>query len=409
MSQSDQLADFVDAAPILGTPNLEPVMEALARDGADVRFVGGCVRDLLLGRDTSDIDIATPDQPEDVIRLLEEKGIKVVPTGLGHGTVTAVLGGKGFEVTTLRVDVRTDGRHAEVTFTDDWQADAARRDFTVNAMSLKPTGALYDYFGGREDLARGRIRFVGDASRRVAEDYLRVLRYFRFLAHYASGPPDAEALVACATSKDRLSHLAAERIQIEVVRLMSAPDPVPALKLMAETGILVVVLPEAGELTNLAALTGIDDRDPIRRIAALVPSAGKAVARRLKFSNAIRRRLGLLAPPVAGFEADWPVTHQRQILYDLGPDTFRDLVLLAWAADRGGHAGRWRAMLETANGWDDPRFPIRGADVVRAGVKPGPQVRMILQNVERWWRDEDFRPSREACLDKVRTGIGELT
>ena len=409
MSRSEQPAAFVDAAPILGTPNLEPVMEALARDGADVRFVGGCVRDLLLGRGTSDIDIATPDQPGDVIRLLEEKRIKVVPTGLGHGTVTAVLGGKGFEVTTLRVDVRTDGRHAEVAFTDDWQADAARRDFTVNAMSLQPTGALYDYFGGREDLARGRIRFVGDASRRVAEDYLRVYRYFRFLANYASGSPDAEALAACAASKDRLSNLAVERIQIEFAKLMGAPDPVPALKLMAETGILGVVLPEAGELTNLAALTGIDDRDPIRRIAALVPSAGEAVARRLRFPNATHRRLGLLAPPVIGLESDWPVSRQRQILYEQGPDIFRDLVLLAWATDRGGHAGRWRAMLETANRWDDPRLPIRGADVVRAGVKPGPRVRMILKDVERWWRDEDFGPGREACLDRVVIGIGEQT
>ena len=409
MSRSEQPAAFVDAAPILGTPNLEPVMEALARDGADVRFVGGCVRDLLLGRGTSDIDIATPDQPGDVIRLLEEKRIKVVPTGLGHGTVTAVLGGKGFEVTTLRVDVRTDGRHAEVAFTDDWQADAARRDFTVNAMSLQPTGALYDYFGGREDLARGRIRFVGDASRRVAEDYLRVYRYFRFLANYASGSPDAEALAACAASKDRLSNLAVERIQIEFAKLMGAPDPVPALKLMAETGILGVVLPEAGELTNLAALTGIDNRDPIRRIAALVPSAGEAVARRLRFPNATHRRLGLLAPPVIGLESDWPVSRQRQILYEQGPDIFRDLVLLAWATDRGGHAGRWRAMLETANRWDDPRLPIRGADVVRAGVKPGPRVRMILKDVERWWRDEDFGPGREACLDRVVIGIGEQT
>ncbi len=397
-----------EARILLDTSGVRRVIEALAQDGADVRFVGGCVRDMLLGRAVRDIDIATPDPPDVVTRLLECRGIGVVPTGLRHGTVTAVLHGRGFEVTTLRVDVRTDGRRADVAFTGDWHADAARRDFTVNAMSMTPQGEVFDYFGGLGDLERRRIRFVGDAAARVREDALRVLRFFRFLAHYGEGEPDGEALAACAAARESLDRLAAERIQAELVKLLGAPDPLPSLRLMDTAGVLGAVLPEAGDLGTLAVLTGFDDRDPHRRLAALVPSQGAAAARRLRFSKAVRRRLSRLAPPEVVPEADWPPSRQRQALYDLGAGIFRDLVLLAWAADRPGRAGRWRAMLETAARWNDPRFPLRGADVVGAGVRPGPRVSAILKDVETWWRGEDFRPGREDCLKRVRAAAAEV-
>ena len=204
MSGTDHPVATIDAAPLLASPGVISVVEALASGERDVRFVGGCVRDLLVDRDIADIDVATPDTPDEVTRLLEDRGIKVVPTGLSHGTVTAVVEGRGIEVTTLRVDVATDGRHAEVAFTGDWQADAARRDFTINAMSLRPSGDLFDYFGGRGDLADGRVRFVGDAAGRIAEDRLRVLRYFRFLALYGHGVPDRQAMTACASARSCL-------------------------------------------------------------------------------------------------------------------------------------------------------------------------------------------------------------
>ena len=382
------------------------MVEALACGGRDVRFVGGCVRDLLADRDIADIDVATPDDPAEVTRLLEDRGIKVVPTGLSHGTVTAVVLGRGIEVTTLRVDVATDGRHAEVAFTGDWQADAARRDFTINAMSLRASGDLYDYFGGRRDLADGRVRFVGDAAGRIAEDRLRVLRYFRFLAHYGHGTPDRQAMAACASARASLGRLAVERIQSELFRLLGAPHPLPALDLMVSSGVMENVLPEADDLTTLGALTGIDDRDPVRRLAALTPAAGAEVARRLRCSRAVRLRLARLAPPVLVPDPDWPVPDQRQALYDLGADTFRDLVLLAWAADRTWQASRWRAMLDTAARWENPRFPLRGRDVLRAGIRPGPEVKAILGDIEAWWRREDFRPDRASCLERLAATTG---
>ncbi|MCY4609515.1 MAG: CCA tRNA nucleotidyltransferase [bacterium] len=409
MSGTDHPVATIDAAPLLASPGVISVVEALASGERDVRFVGGCVRDLLVDRDIADIDVATPDTPEEVTRLLEDRGIKVVPTGLSHGTVTAVVEGRGIEVTTLRVDVATDGRHAEVAFTGDWQADAARRDFTINAMSLRPSGDLFDYFGGRGDLADGRVRFVGDAAGRIAEDRLRVLRYFRFLAHYGHGVPDRQAMAACASARSCLGRLAAERIQSELFGLLGAPHPLPALDLMASSGVLENVLPEANELTTLGALTGIDDRDPVRRLAALTPAAGAAVARRLRCSKAVRRRLARLAPPALALESDWPVPDQRQALYDLGAQTFRDLVLLAWAADRAWKASRWRAMLDTVARWENPRFPLRGRDVLAAGIRPGPEVKAILGDVEAWWRREDFRPDRTSCLERLAATAGRTT
>ena len=402
MSRTEAAVARVALAPAMADRAARRVVAALAADGTQVRFVGGCVRDALLGRDVADIDLATPDPPERVIALLEQAKLKAVPTGLKHGTVTAVADGRPFEVTTLRLDVATDGRHAEVAFTDDWMADAARRDFTMNAMSLAPDGALYDYFGGREDLAAGRVRFVGDARQRIAEDYLRVLRFFRFLAHYGRAGPDAEAVAACREAAGRLGRLSAERVRTELLKLLAAPNPVPALTVMREIGVLAAVLPEAGELTRLLTLAGIDDRDPVRRLAALLDDGGKEVARRLRMSNAEIARLAALAPPVRRLDPVMTVADQRQALYKVGAGRFRDLVLLGWAGDRERRAEDWRSMLETANAWENPKLPLKGADVVAMGVPKGPEVGRVVAAVQSWWRGEDFRPDRKACLERAR-------
>ncbi|MGE4220379.1 MAG: CCA tRNA nucleotidyltransferase, partial [Alphaproteobacteria bacterium] len=263
----------IEPQPWMTEPATQRVMRALAEGGAGARFVGGCVRDALLGRPIRDIDIATDGSPERVTAILAAAGIKVVPTGFAHGTVTAVVDHRGFEITTLRVDVETFGRHARVAFTDDWVADAARRDFTFNAMSLETDGTLHDPFGGEADLRARRVRFVGAARQRIEEDVLRLLRYFRFHAHYGAPPPDAEALDACRAMAPRLPDLSAERVAAELMKLLAAPDPVPVLRLMRAEGVLARVLDEARDLARLARMVRIDAAaDPLRRLAALLPS-----------------------------------------------------------------------------------------------------------------------------------------
>ena len=399
-------AGHLDLSPAMTASAVLAVVAALTAGGSEVRFVGGCVRDSLLDRDIGDIDIATPDPPETVVELLEAARLKAVPTGLKHGTITAVSKGRAYEVTTLRVDVESHGRHATVAFTDDWLADAARRDFTFNAMSARPDGTFFDPFDGRADLEAGRVRFVGEPDARIAEDYLRVLRFFRFLAYFGRAVPDAAALEACAAARHELPRLSAERVRVELLKLLAAPNPVPALTAMVETGVLATLLPEAGTLGQLMALTGIDDRDPLRRLAALIVRDGAGVADRLRMSNAEKGRLAAMVPPVAVLAAHMDKTAQRQVLYDIGPGIFRDLVLLAWSADGERRAAAWRGMLETANAWDDPHLPIKGADILQLGVAKGPEVGRLVSAVESWWRAWDFAPDRKACLAEAQRLIG---
>jgi poly(A) polymerase len=408
--------------PLAGQPWLtaEPsrrVLAALTAGGRPARFVGGCVRDALLGRPIdsgTDLDLATPEPPERVMALLGRAGIRAIPTGLDHGTVTAVAGDRRFEVTTLRRDVETFGRRAAVAFTDDFREDAARRDFTINAMSCDADGRVYDYFGGREDLARGRVRFVGDARERVAEDYLRILRFFRFLAHYGRDPADPEALAACAAGAAGIDRLSGERIQVELLKLLAAPDPLPSLRLMEQTGVLARVIPDGGgaaNLTRLARLLSLESppaADAVRRLAALLrpppagPGAAPALAERLRLSNRDRDRLLDLtttAPPAA--RAD-PAARRRE-LYRLGPDRFRDLALLAWADDPAAPYG---AALAAARDWRPVALPVGGRDVLALGVPPGPRVGELLRRVEGWWIAADFRPDRPACLVHLRNLVG---
>lgn len=372
----------------LGARETRRLIAALAAAGIEARFVGGCVRDSLLGVPASridDIDVATPARPEAVLSALEAAGIRAVPTGLAHGTVTAVFpGARRFEVTTLRRDVETDGRHAVVAFDADWAADAARRDFTINAMYLAPDGTLFDPAGGRADLAARHVRFVGDPARRLDEDVLRLLRYYRFEARFGQGAGDAAARAACRDAVPRLAGLSAERVARELLGLLGAADPVRALGLMREDGALAAVLPEAERIDRLARLRS---RDPILRLAALVGSA-KGLGERLKLPRADRDRLAGLAPPPA------------LDLYRLGAARYRDAALLLAADGRIGR-DRLRALLGAAEGWTPPVFPVGGDDVAALGIPEGPEVGRLLAAVKGWWEEGGFAADRAACLRRL--------
>jgi poly(A) polymerase len=401
-------------------PETAAVMAALAAAGGEARFVGGCVRDALLGRKVSDIDVATHEPPERVMNLLSRAGIKAIPTGIKHGTVTAVVGARHFEITTLRRDVETFGRHAKVEYTNDWQADAARRDFTMNALFCSVDGTIYDPFGGLADIGARRVRFVGDPEARIREDVLRLLRFFRFQAHYGSSPVDSAALAACSRFAHLLPTLSGERVCGETLKLMIAPQPASVIELMREAHVLEHFLPEATRPDRLRAMVTIEGTSPrdlvppadaIRRLAALLDgseASALAVATRLRFSNAERDKLvGLAGDPV--LSPDLPAQGRHRSIYRYGRERYRDLVLVHWAdAIAGGGAidrranDAWLDMLRAGAEWVAPRFPLKGRDAVRLGVPPGPAVGRLMATIEDWWIDGDFQGDREACLAKLK-------
>lgn len=408
--------DRLTPQPWMTAPATRAVMDALTRDGAQARFVGGCVRDACLGRVVKDIDIATDAPPERVMQLLKAAQIQAVPTGIEHGTVTAVSDHRPHEITTLRRDVSTDGRRAVVAFTDDWREDAARRDFTFNAMSCDADGALYDYFGGRADLAVGRVRFVGDAETRLREDVLRLLRFFRFNAHYGRPPLDAEGLDACTRLASLLPTLSGERLAQETLRLLAAPNPVAIVALMAERGVLAAYLPEARRIAALKALVTIEGitlgADPVRRLAALIEGgagAAQAVAERLRLSVAQRDRLVALAPP-ASLSPELPEKERRRGFNRMDDDLRADRVLVAWAiatASADGMLDRrateaWQALFAEARAWQRRVLPIKGRDALALGAKPGPALGALLDDVEQWWEAGDFAADRDACLAELK-------
>ena len=404
--------------PLAGQPWLRArssrkVIAALEADGREARFVGGCVRDGLLGRPPGpEIDLATPERPEQVIRLLERAGLPAIPTGLAHGTVTTIAGGRHFEITTLRRDVACDGRHAEVEFTADFAADAARRDFTINAMSCDRAGRLYDYFGGRDDLAAGRVRFVGDAAARIGEDYLRILRFFRFFARYGRQPADAVALAACAEAAPELRRLSGERIQAEMTKLLRAEDPLPALRLMVETGVLGHVTPGPVALERLARLIEVAPKsDAMARLAALLrpPPANSAateqVAERWRLSNRdAERLLAMTREPLPTLLAA-PAERARD-LHRRGAERYADLVRIAAAESDGDTRAALADALSAAESWQPKRLPVGGDDILALGVPPGPRVGELLRALEAWWVAHDFAPDRAGCLAEARRLLG---
>jgi poly(A) polymerase len=399
-------------------PETTAVLNALEAAGAEARFVGGCVRDSLIGRPVGDIDIATDAVPERVVEALEAAGIKAVPTGIDHGTVTAVAGGTPFEITTLRRDVETFGRHARVAFTGDWEEDAARRDFTINALSLARDGTLFDPFGGEADLRAGRIRFVGDPEARIDEDVLRLLRFFRFHAHYGKDGMDPAGLAACRKLAPRLATLSAERIWAELRKLLAAPAPGTILRAMHAAGVTDVVLPEASALERLDRLVALEAAqserwpdtvapDPVRRLGSLIAvdeAGADAIARRLKTSNVDRERLVAIAASLGTPPELSDDRAVRRLRYRTPKERFVDAMLVHWADV--GRPDPWRGALEIAARWTPPAFPIAGRDATALGVPRGKRIGALLRSVEDWWIDADFQPGRDACLAKLRAEAG---
>ncbi len=369
------------------------------------RFVGGCVRNALLGCKVDDVDIATTLAPETVVERIEAAGLKAVPTGLEHGTVTAVAKGRPFEITTLRRDVETDGRRAVVAFTEDWTEDAKRRDFTLNALYAGADGTLHDPLGGLPDLEAGRVRFIGDPVERIREDYLRILRFFRIHAWYGQGALDTEGLKAVTAEKAGLETLSGERVQKELLKLLEADDPRGAVSAMAAGGVLEAVLPEAGALETFERLLDLQadldgDADGLLRLAALV--MGKAtetdldgLAERLRLSNALRKRLSRLLRADHRMIARAGAPALRALSYRTDPEDARALLLLA-AAHAGGPPPDMVENLAMLGQWTPPRFPLTGADVMALGVPKGPQVGKALSAVEQAWIDGDFQADKAA-------------
>jgi poly(A) polymerase len=378
---------------------LPRLIAVLDRDGEEARIVGGAVRNALLGLAVAEIDVATTAPPEEVVHRVKAAGFKAVPTGIEHGTVTVVIDGHPFEVTTLRRDVETYGRHAKVAFGRDWRTDAERRDFTINALSAAADGTIYDYVGGLADLAARRVRFIGDPAKRIAEDYLRILRFFRFHAAYGpGGHPDTGGLAACIADRDGLDQLSRERVRMEVMKLVVAPHAVPTLIAMADAGLLLRVIGGVAYLgafermAKVAAATGLAG-DPVRRLGALAVAVTEDAERlwqKLRLTNSEHERLLSMADGwwriVPGDERD-----ARALLYRLGPEKFTDRVLLAWAhADAGAHDRAWLAMASLPQRWSAPVFPLRAADFMARGVEKGPALGAAMRAAEEAWIKAGF-------------------
>ncbi|MBO6633147.1 CCA tRNA nucleotidyltransferase [Parvibaculum sp.] len=411
MSAEKELA----RAPWLNEADTKAVMDALQAEGGAARFVGGSVRNALMGEPVSDVDIATTATPEKAKALLEAKGVKVVPTGIDHGTITAVTSTRHFEITTLRVDVATDGRRADVAFTDDWVEDAKRRDFTMNALYCDADGTVHDPLGGLDDLKARRVRFIGDPHERIREDYLRILRFFRFHAWYGKGEPDDAGLRACAEEKEGLRQLSGERVRDELFKIASADNAGEAYRQMAAAGILAIVLPEASRLDRFEKYVEIEatqlfaPADPVLRLGAMLDldAAGvAALAQRLKLSNKDRDRLAAMLTDQTKIVCYLSMREVRRALYLMGLRLFKDRVSLGWADDRRGHnAFQWRAMLAMADSWEKPELPLTGEMIKAAGVPEGPEIGRVRKEVEEWWVDSDFIDDEFSIIERLKAVV----
>ncbi len=399
---------------------LRRVLSLLDADGGEGRVVGGAVRNSLMGLPVADIDIATTLLPEAVVERAEAAGIKAVPTGIAHGTVTLVVDGKPFEITTLRRDVETDGRRARVAFSQDWHADAERRDLTINALYASADGKVVDLVGGLADLERRNIRFIGDAAVRIAEDHLRILRFFRFFAYYGSGRPDADGLRACAAAKSKIATLSAERVWSEMKKLLAAPDPGRALLWMRQIGILTEVLPET-EKWGIDAIPGLVATEnvlgwppePLLRLAAIVPPDAARLAKlaqRLRLSKAEGAYLLAWAnTPVV--KDDISEAAFDRLLYRHDPSGVSVRLKLALVTARTkaesdfeemARVARLGKLLERVAKWKKPAFPISGADALAAGISAGPRVGELMARLEQEWLDGNFSLNRASLLARLK-------
>ena len=399
-------------AAFLETASLQKLMAALKADGEEARIAGGAVRDALLGRETGDVDIATTILPEETMRRAQAAGFKPVPTGIDHGTITVVADGTPYEVTTLRSDIETDGRHAKVAFGRDWKQDAERRDFTINGLYAEADGKVIDLVGGLVDLDKRLLRFIGDPTQRIQEDYLRILRFFRFFAWFGTGRPDAEGLKACARLKDGVTGLSAERVWTELRKLLSAPDPSRALLWMRTTGVLTLVLPES-EKWGIDAIHGLVDAekakvwqpDPLLRLASIIPPTGERIgtlSQRLRLSKAEAKRLGAWSSASPSAEGETTEELARRI-HANGAAGLSDRLKLQIAAAKaaGNETAQMERLLDHAQTWQIPVFPISGADLLKQGHEAGPKLGGLLNQLEAEWSASDFTLDRDALLARA--------
>lgn len=419
MAHSLQDLSTIDDAEWIRSPATQRVFALLNQHGFVGRAVGGCVRNSLLKRlqsdddhtiaPVTDIDFATTATPDQTLALAAAAGLRTVPTGLQHGTVTIIVHGEGFEVTTLRRDLATDGRHAEVAFTDDWALDAARRDLTINALYADADGTIFDPLGGLPDLHLKRIRFVGEARKRIQEDYLRILRFFRFFAQYGSGLPDGEGLAACIAERRGLARLSSERIHQELMKLLLAPGAAGTLKIMADHGLLTEVLPTVPQLNRLERLIPLDQRsDRALRLAGLCVQTSEdaqRITQHLKLSRNETAILNLAATiqAAAHFEIGGS-NDARRHLYNLGVDDYiRTITFLRALTPNLLSVHEWQQLMDLPDNWQIPAPPIAGRDIIKLGAKPGPIVGEIIQKLEQCWIDSDFSLERDFLIQKARS------
>jgi poly(A) polymerase len=394
---------------------LSDLLSVLGRDGEEARVVGGAVRNTLLALPHGDIDVATTALPAEVTRRAEAAGFKAVPTGFDHGTVTVVIEGRPFEVTTLREDVETFGRHATVKFGRDWKRDAQRRDFTMNALSLSADATVHDYVGGLADLRAHRVRFIGDAATRIREDYLRILRFFRFHAYYGQGHPDADGLHAAIVMRSGLEALSRERVRMELMKLMVAPHAVPALAVMAEAGLLGSVLGGVPHLASFANMGKVEVAagllpDATRRLGALgvwIVEDAERLWQRLRLSNAEHEQLAAMGDTWWRVSPGQGEAAARKLIYALGPGDFTGRVLLAWTrSDASAHDETWRDLATLPERWSAPVFPLRAADFIARGVEKGPSLGAALARAEETWIGRGFPLDRKALNEIVNDALG---
>ncbi|GHC65545.1 CCA tRNA nucleotidyltransferase [Limoniibacter endophyticus] len=408
-----------DRAPWLQDKNLQTLLAILSESGEEARVVGGAVRNALMGEPVHEVDIASTTLPEETVARAGKAGFKAVPTGIEHGTVTVVIDGTPYEVTTLRSDVETDGRHAKVKFSRDWEADARRRDFTINALYLDRKGQVHDHVGGAADIETRTLRFIGDPGERIEEDFLRILRFFRFFARYGSGRPDAEGLKACARLKSGLTRLSVERVWAELSKLLAAPDPSRAILWMRQTSVLTAILPES-EKWGIDAFAGLietertlhSEPDILLRLMAIVPpdeARMVALARRLKMSKRDEKRLAswALTPSPT---ADLGRSGLAKMLYRGDPQALRDRIMLAYSSARSAaandlsrvaEAGQRLEQVRMAQTWENPVFPVSGADLLEAGFVRGKPLGDVLKRLEERWIDSGFTLTKDDLLEEA--------
>ena len=405
MSTTTRLAD----SGWLRAPALARALSILNNGGEEARVIGGAARNALMGLPLSDIDIATTALPDEVARRAAAGGLRAVPTGIDHGTVTLLVDGTPFEVTTLRQDIETFGRKATVAFGRDWKIDAERRDFTMNALSISADGTVHDYVDGLADLAARRVRFIGDPARRIAEDYLRILRFFRFHAAYAHGAPDPAGLHACIVARDGLRSLSRERVRAELMKLLVAPFAVPTLAVMAEAGFATLLLGGVALLASFANMIKVEEAagvapDAVRRLSALgvfIDEDAERLREKLRLFNSEYDRLASVADRWWRVSPALGEAGAQALLYRLGPERYVDRVLIAWTrAPQGAADPDWRALVTLPTRWTAPGFPLKSADLVARGVTRGPALGAAIRAAKEAWIAAGF-PQDEAALDRL--------